>query len=398
MLPFHKAIKLLNNNKPEKALALFKKEFPFKEVLLNMGTCYRLMGDDKKAEEYYLKSIRSDVPFTDGKFSDSYDVGLNNLGLLAYTYEDDSLAAELFMQALKLNPNYVDASWNLGNTLLRMYLSDKFSDLSLCWDLYEKRFTRSEKPVLLKSKRKLLAWDGDPNVDLVVLTEQGFGDFFMFGRYLSLIKAKSLTVQCHPRLRSVVEAAGYKTCSDPIETTAEYGIGICSLGRIFNSDIPNGEWLSEQYIKKPYNGTLDIGVTWSGNPNHANNRYRSTTPDTFRSLSNFGNLYTLNPTESGTRGFTALRSDDWATTIQELSKLDCVVSVDTSIVHLCGALGMPCIVVMGLKNNDFRWGDSSCGTMNKWYSSVRVVRNPGSWKIAMSEVANELKDLQNGVW
>jgi len=154
------------------------------------------------------------------------------------------------------------------------------------------------------------------------------------------------------------------------------------------------EVLNQKYIPKIKDGKLDIGVTWSGNPNHVNDKYRSVSPRYFRDL---GNLYTLNPTEAGTAGFTALKSGSWGETISELSKLDLVITVDTSIVHLCGSLGMPCWLLLALKNNDFRWGDSSCGFENKWYPSVKVFRNHGSWDDVFARVKNELKDLRNSL-
>jgi Tetratricopeptide repeat len=393
---FNKALNYLSNNRPEKALALFKKLPRYKEVLLNMGNAYRLLDDDDRAVECYLEANKSTTPFTNNTFSNAYPIALNNLGLVAYTYENDDVAVEFYQEALRHDPTYSDPKWNMGNALLRQYSSNKFSNLKLCWDLYEHRFTRSGSPVKLKSKRKLPMWTGAPIPHVCIMVEQGFGDQIMFGRYLSLAAARceKITVQCHDRAKELF--SDYNTCSDPSETDATHGIGICSLGKIFSDTIPPGDWLNARLIKKPKNSILDIGVTWSGNPNHINDRHRSTTPATFRPFAELGNLYTLNPTEAGTAGFTTLDSGSWGDTIKALGKLDVVVCVDTSIAHLCGALGMPCIMINQRKNSDFRWGDSSMGLNNIWYPSVKVIRNNG-WELAIQDAMHELKKMQYGV-
>lgn len=399
---FEKAKKYLDNNRAEKALPLLKKIVrdggDYKEVWANMGTAYRMLGDDHKAYDCLLKAADPLTPFTDNKFAQVYPIALNNLSLLAYTYENDDVAAELLHQALTEDPLYYDAIWNLANVRFRQYLSGKYDDLEKCFKLYEYRYKRAASPVMLKTKGKFIQWNGEPGVNLAILTEQGFGDQLMFGRYLKLAKniSNKLVVQCHDRMKAIYEPE-YQTCIDPGDLSEfTHAIGICSLGRIFN-EIPPGDWLNEKYIPKHKNAKLDIGVTWSGNPDHVNDKYRSTTPNYFRDLANFGDLYTLNPTESGTRGFTALKSGNWGETISELSKLDLVITVDTSIVHLCGSLGMPCWLVLALKNNDFRWGDSSCGYSNKWYPSVKVFRNKGSWEEVFERVKNELKDLRDSI-
>lgn len=397
---FNKALNYLSKGRPEKALPLFKKllkDTPYKEIYLNMGSCYKLLGDYPKAAECYLKANDSSIPFTDNTFVKHYDKALSNLGLIAAAYNNDEEAETLYRAALANNPLYYDALWNYGNALLKRYCSHKYNDLKTCWDLYEYRTKRELNPVGYKNKKKdLVLWNGIEKVkSLVVLTEQGFGDHLMFGRYLELLEpyCETLYIQCAERAE--VFYSKYKTCRDPIDTDATHGVPFCSLGKYFNTGIPPGDWLKDKYVKKQPNGILDIGVTWSGNRDHANDRNRSTSASYFRRLASLGNLYTLNPTEAGTKGFTSLQSSNWSDTISELSKLDLVISVDTSIVHLCGALGMECWVLMPLIETDFRWGDNSMGFDNIWYPSVKVFRNPGDWNVVFDNVEKELAKRTN---
>lgn len=397
---FNKALKYLTNKRPEKAVPLFKKllkDTPYKEIYLNLGSCYKMLDQDDAAIEMYLKAADPRVPFTNNTFVEEYPEALNNLGLMASTFQEDDVAIQYYRRAIAADASYSDAYWNLGNTMLRKYSSRKYDNLKFCWDLYEYRFKRTLSPVKLKSKKKLISWDGTFVDSLCILVEQGFGDQLMWGRYLSLAASRcnKLYVQCAERMEPIFSK--YATCRDPIETDATHGIGICSLGRIFSDDIPRGDWLRDLYKPKETNGSLDIGVTWSGNPDHANDRHRSTTPAVFKPLASFGMLYTLNPAEAGTPGFIDLDSSSWTATIKALESLDLVICVDTSIAHLCGALGKPCWLLNQKKDPDFRWGDDSMGYDNIWYDSVRVFRNPGSFEAVIKDVGVELEKLRNSI-
>jgi len=392
--PFNKALAYLNNKKYDKALAIYKKlwaETPYKEIALNMGSCYRGLGDWDNAAKYWLEAVDPNLPFTDNSFTKEYPQALNNLGLLAYTFEQDEVAAEFYARALAVDPEYHEARWNYSQAIGRMYCSNKYDKPANVWHCMDSRFYRANG-VRIKSKKKdLIAWNYTDKVEsLVVLVEQGFGDHLQFGRYLSLLEnfADKIWVQCHPRAAIFYDK--YLTCSDPSETDATHGVAICNLAKISDT-IPSGDWLKDKYVKKSPNEILDIGITWSGNAAHGNDHYRSSKPGYFRQLSRYGNLYSLNPTEAGTRGFTDLKSGSWSETITELSKLDLVICVDTSIAHLCGSLGMECWCIMPLHDSDYRWGDTSMGYDNIWYKSVKVIRNNGSWEDAIDHVSKLLE-------
>lgn len=383
MHDFNKALAYLNNNKYEKAAALFRrleKDNKYKEIYLNLGTAYRALGQYDKAVECFLTANNPLVPFTDNTFIDKYTLALNNLGLIAYTHEQDDVAAKFYKEALAIDPYYHDAKWNLSNVFLRQYCSNNKSvNLQDAYKLFDSRFHRPGG-VKLKSRKRLIDWNFLDKVDSIcVLSEQGMGDQIMFARYLSTLEqyADKIWIQCNPRLNSLYDK--YLTCEDPSETDAAYGVPMCSLGKLLDY-IPSGDWLKHKYVKKTPNEILDIGVTWSGSSSFGNNEHRSTTSGRFLQLSKYGNLYTLNPAEVNTRGFISLDSGSWADTVRELSRLDLVITVDTSISHLCGSMGMPCWVLMPTRDSDFRWGTSEMGFDNVWYDSVRVIRNPGNWE------------------
>lgn len=96
-------------------------------------------------------------------------------------------------------------------------------------------------------------------------------------------------------------------------------------------------------------------------------------------------MYTIGP-NGPTKGFEHLPSVTWLETIAQLEKVDLVISVDTSIVHLCGSLGKPCWVLMPRLETDWRWGNSTLGFDNMWYDSVSVIRNKNNWDSVFAEV------------
>src|SRR5262249_25257723 len=101
----------------------------------------------------------------------------------------------------------------------------------------------------------------------------------------------------------------------------------------------------------------------------------------------------LTTTHQG-RSFINLGSqfDDFADTAAAIEHLDLVISVDTSVVHVAGALYQPCLVLLPACN-DCRWGMSS--TTTPWYGSVRLFRqaSPGRWEPVVSEICDALRSL-----
>lgn len=131
---FNKALKYLTNKRPEKAVPLFlkllKDNAEYKEIYLNLGSCYKMLDRDDDAIEMYLKAADPEVPFTNNSFVDEYPEALNNLGLMAATYQEDDISLMYYRRALAANPKYYDAYWNMANTLLRKYCSKNMTILS----------------------------------------------------------------------------------------------------------------------------------------------------------------------------------------------------------------------------------------------------------------------------
>lgn len=384
---FIKGLKYCEKN-PLKAISLLKsflKEVDCKEAWLNLAVAYKYLKNYEKSGECLIKANDPSVPFSDGTFAKCYPTALNNLGLISHNNGDNESAIEFYKMCLSADPLNYDCLWNLSITRLQNYCSDLPENLTECWKLYNYRFKRTGADALKNAKKDLKLWNGIDKVpSLVVLTEQGMGDSIMFGRYLSKLKeyCGELWIQCDPSLDYIF--SDYLTCVDVNDSSATHGIPLGSIANIVDY-IPSGEWLANKRIVKEHSG-LKIGCVWSGNKNHVNDRNRSTTPFFFNKLHKYGELYTIGPASGPEPGFTHLKGETWEDTIKNLGELDLVITVDTSIVHMCGALGMPCWVLMPLEDTDFRWGCNSMGTKNIWYPSVSVIRNSGTWFETFNEV------------
>jgi len=391
---FNKAISHLDKREYDKAILLLnkvKRKQEFKEVWLNLGVAYKGKNNMPKVYECFDKALDPKLPLSDGTFKSDWSIALSNLGLAYFAEEKDELAEICYKKVLEKDPLYYDAIWNLSLVKLRQYCSNKFDDLALAWTYYTYRFKRTNATKLTSDKPELMLWDFTSvhkDSCVVVLLEQGMGDNIMFGRYLSELEKYfgKIWIQCTPDMASLFSK--YHTASSTSETDAEYTVPMCSLGKILNY-IPDGEWLADRYIEKPRSEKLEIMCIWAGNTAHVNAHNRNVPPGWFDKLKAYGNLHSVVPR----KGYSYMEVKDWASTIKYLENIDIVVTIDSSVAHLCGSLGKPCLVLMPLYDSDFRWGDSSMGFDNKWYKSVKVIRNPHSWEKTFQTVHSCLSAL-----
>ena len=381
-LMFNRATKYLEKKNYTKALSFFKKQIAdreFKELYLNMGNTYKALGDDKSALKCYLTAFRDEMPYADGSFG-PYSLALNNIGLLEYSLGNNSSATSFYKAALTLDPLYGEAVWNLSIATL------KETNCLVGWDMYEYRFNRGAGSVRIDNS--ISRWDGHSSGSrIVVLTEQGFGDKIMFGRYLSYLRFffTDVVVCCAPELDRLY--APY-TC---VRNTDGFTVSVplCSLAGRFG--IVPENWLDGKFVAHDFADNFNIGVVNTGSPTHANDRNRSCPSNYMSALSSYGTLYSLSPGAKIAKA-TTLNPASWAETASYLLGLDVVVSVDTSIVHLAGTLGVPCIMVQPLKETDFRWGNA--GVQNVWYPSVTVIPNDNDWEVAFSKVHERIQCIE----
>jgi hypothetical protein len=144
-----------------------------------------------------------------------------------------------------------------------------------------------------------------------------------------------------------------------------------------------------------------VGIVWSGNRNHKNNRHRSIALTCMTPLFELGMSFVSLQKEPLPEDRWLLERynvldvcdelEDFAETAALISALDAVVAVDTSVAHLCGALGKRMLLLVPYIGLDWRWLPE--GDRNPWYPSARVFRQsaPGEWDGAVRALSLALR-------
>lgn len=396
---YNKATEYLNKGKPERGIKLFREviaKYPCKEAYTNIGNCYRLLGNDREMIKAYEMALKDDTIFLD-KSSETDLHAMNNLGLAKFMYGDDVGAIELYSRAITAKPDFWEAIWNSSTAVLRQASGGAFDKFPLGWELYKARFLKSN-PIKLKNTRKdLLYWDGySEGTAIVILAEQGIGDNIMFGRFLPLLQKKftRVYVQCDPSLRTIFEYINCIPVFDPSEVPEDcVAYPMCSLGASFSVLEANPEWLrgfggkNEVSSSKPR-----MGIVFSGSSTHANNKYRSIPVGYFSRFRDTYNLFSLNPAADVPSWVGKLPIKTWEDTASFARGMDIIVTVDTSVVHLLGSMGIPVIMLQPFKETDFRWG-SPLGDYGStvWYNSVLIYNNPQNWEKVFDRLEKDLE-------
>lgn len=246
------------------------------------------------------------------------------------------------------------------------------------WPLYE---ARREEPGAVVPLADFPEWAGEQLAGqrIVVVPEQGLGDQLMFARYVRQLQARGadVVVACDPRsLARLFECCGFATFpywrGDQKLPAADYW----AIGNSLPLKLGQSEPAPATYIglTEPSAGG-GVGVVTAGNPAHYNDRNRSLGPRDAEALLALGR--DLSPAATGAR--------DFLETADIVAGLDLVITVDTSVAHLAGAMGKPCWVLLPAHGLDWRWND---GVRSDWYPDARLFRqaNPGDWAGVIASV------------
>jgi hypothetical protein len=238
------------------------------------------------------------------------------------------------------------------------------------WPLYEHRAALPKGPQA--PNLSFPRWQGEPVGSLLVLPEQGFGDQIMFARYIPPLVARGIrvTLLAPPQLVRLFADLG----AEVIEISGRMRVprrdAWCFMGSLarFGGPIP-----AEPYLPTAATGR-GIGVmTFVVDP------AKLPPPDVRAAMAALGR--DLHPEATGAR--------DFRDTSEIVAELDLVVSVDTAVAHLAGAMGKPVWVLLRTPT-DWRWGRGT--DRSPWYPSMRLFRQPaaGDWRGAMAELQTAL--------
>lgn len=378
------------------------------EATYNLAVIHMHLGHYVLAEELLRRAERLDptaVPVH------------NNLGncLLARGQMNEALAA--FDRALELKPASLEERWNRGHVhFMKGDWLSAWADFECRWAIAGFRAHNSVPPMLprLRSLEQLR-----PGSRVIVAHEQGYGDSIQMLRYIpALLRTgalvytrvqKGLTrLVTHGLMANFVDEAmsaplvvadGQDTPEDErLRLGAGYAVPTMSLPYVFGTTALTVPYPEGYLCGASRYGPLEpaggiVGVCWAGSPDHKNNRNRSIDLETLEfsllpALRDRGaRLVALAQLETPPAGFVSALSPgtDWYDTAQVIAELNLVITVDTAVAHLAGALGVPCWVLLPTPN-DFRWGLRR--HRSPWYKSVRLFRQSvgGEWSKPLREV------------
>lgn len=214
---------------------------------------------------------------------------------------------------------------------------------------------------------------------LLVWNEQGLGDEIQMMRFIADVRRlgiSELRVAAHPRLlrtyaRLVKPNDLYPKLGTVSVARCDYWVGSLSLPnrlRLDRDRVPSGRYLTAPNPGEP----SGIGLVWRGNPDHPKDHLRSLpSPELLAAVP--GGRF-LEP------------NGDIDDSLDQLSRCEALVTVDTSWAHMAGAMGLPCHILLPAMDADWRWGAS--GNRTPWYRSVVLHRQPqpGDWEGAVRSV------------
>lgn len=379
------------------------------DIYYNLAQTLKDRNQFDLAIETYQKALRLKPDFADA---------YNNLGV---TFQEQGMPAdalENYKQAIKLDANFADAHWNYALALL---LTENFHE---GWKEFEWRFHKNSWQRTYPFRYNLPRWDGlnFEGKRLYVHDEQGFGDTLQFIRYLPLVKARGGKVffeTRQPLLNLLTEFCGIDELVERSDdgkpaVPSDCYIPLLSLPGIFQTtlkSIPAKKgYLSANECKVKYwRKQLDekdykVGLVWAGNSSHVNDKKRSIALQRFAPLAELPGiqLYGLQKGEAAKQDGEICPSilrrnlgehfEDFSETAGAIQNLDLVISVDTSVAHLAGAMGKPVWTILPFAP-DWRWllkrKDSP------WYPTMKIFRQPepGDWESVIDQVKDELQAL-----
>ena len=380
----------------------------YAEAYRNLGVALEDQGKVDEAESCYREALRLNPGYADAH---------SNLGIVLEHQGMVPEAEACFREALHLNPSHAEAHLNLG---IHWLLQGNFAQ---GWTEYEWRSRTKDN---LRHALPPPSWDGGAlNGQTILLqTEQGAGDVFQFVRYARLVKAKGgrVVLQCQPALAKILGSC------PGIDQIVEAGTplpGSHLAAPLLSLPLLCRTTLETIPAEVPYLAVdparvdfwrarvaaipgSKVGICWRGNPNFKRDRFRSVPLASFAPLAAVPGVCLVAlqrgpgleqiAQQSEFPGIVDLpgRSEDpaegWLDTAALIKALDLVVSIDTALVHLAGALGAPVWVALPFVP-DWRWlldrEDSP------WYPTVRLFRqrSPGDWPEVFERIRVALHQL-----
>ena len=372
----------------------------------NLGTALWAEGRPDEAEVQFKKAL---------EIQPEYMEALLNMGTLRHDTGDLEGALEYYDKAHKLRPFNADLNWrkSIINLARGNYLDG--------WRLYEDGLgIEGIRGKLLSFKTA--PWNGNACNHLLVCHEQGYGDTLQFIRYAQLCKTRvrRVIVLCPRELHKIISTCPWV---DGVIETAHDGdfedyIYTLSMPHLFKTTLetipatfpylfPTPEYVNKWSTRvKESSSKLKVGLVWAGNPRKEQVRFRVIDGKRSMTLAKLEPLldlpvqfYSLQKGEGAGQAAKYPQIinymgevDDFIDTAAIINELDLVISVDTSVVHLAGAMGKP-VWVLSRKDACWRWLENRVDS--PWYPSARIYgqKKVGDWESVILQIRADLEKL-----
>ena len=437
---FHRAVAYMQENKRDEAIADFQQTLSLDpghaRAANNLGILEQLGRNHQKAIEHYRGAIRLDPSYVAAiynlgaawqesnhpkpaicvyrkvlKLKPDHAAAWTNLGNAWLACNQTQSALDCYRKTLEITPEEAAAEWNIGIvSLLRGELTDG-------WKGYERRFDVTGATPRRAFSAPLWRGESLAGKSLLFHAEQGLGDTLQFIRYAPLFAAQGaeVHVECQaallPLLNGMEGVYRWHISTGPAVDhlpPTDFQLPMLSAPAVVNTTLssipaPDGYLRAPERERQrwakwlgPKSRRRRVGICWAGNPNHKNDKNRSIPSDLLEVLDGISEVDWINLQKgqalpSSLELLNAARElRDFADTAGLIENLDLVVSVDTSMAHLAGALGRPVWVLLPFAP-DWRWMLDR--TDSPWHSSARLFRQsePGDWRPVLNRVAQEVR-------
>ncbi|MBF0610980.1 MAG: tetratricopeptide repeat protein [Magnetococcales bacterium] len=377
------------------------------ELLCLLGDCHIDMGEADKAIPHFQQATALNPAMEESWIN--LGLCLNGLGKLQE-------AIDCYRQGLQHHPESVPLHINLAIALLSA------GQYNAGWQEYHWRLKLPEVvQFMARVVGDIRLWQGESLEDahILVVSDQGYGDALNFVRYLPELKALGAQVTFHcptslaPLMREAPGVDQVTSNSDLEHFPFDFFIPLSSLPRLLSIHGGNVGGRVPYLFADPgqishwsplFEGTrLRVGITWRGQPLHPNDpfRRRSLPPQLLTSLLKVTGVtfFLLQPGDEPPPELAGLMNlgpflKNFADTAALVAQLDLIISIDTAMAHLAGALGKPVWTMLPMAP-DWRWGRSQKTT--PWYPNMTLFRQttPGDWQQVMQEISTALDQWAN---
>lgn len=412
----HLGVVLARQGNNEQAIAHFFRAVEISPVYAeahnNLGIVQRAIGRFDDAIESFRNAVLHETDFVQAYY--------NLANALRDRCECDEAIAT-YRQAIALMPDFAWAHWNLSNTLL---LSGRFEQ---GWQEYAWRHNPDVGIATYPHDIDVSSWDGKAFAGkrLLIHYEQGLGDNLQFVRYLPMVKSLGGTVIFESPKELACLLNGFPGIDELVQAGADAPdvdfdcfASLLDLPGIFQTNLKTipanipyifADPQKSKHLKaKLHQSALKIGIVWAGSPVHGRDMDRSCSLKWFLPITQIEGiqLYSLQKgLAAGQLGEfdrfglvedLAAGLEDFSDTAAAIDALDLIISVDTAVAHLSGAMNKP-VWVMLPYSPDWRW---MLGTEDTpWYPSMRLFRQnvPGQWTDVFKRVMNQLREVSKSI-